>query len=190
MRYESPLHALKAYRLTRPQRPGSERNPNSLVGVPEGALAEPLSGAGATHSLRADVPLCRYDLLGTCNVRGCTQQHARSYLASVPALCSTQDAATAAATLERAALALVEAASAALAPAPLAELRLAMRLEVTFFNHGSFNVPRLAARRHTGMTREGQRIGRLMCYLTLRVASPPRLLLAVAALRRVPAHNR
>jgi hypothetical protein len=28
-----------------------------------------------------------------------------------------------------------------------------------------------------------------MCYLTLRVVSPPRLLLAVAALRRVPAYN-
>jgi hypothetical protein len=37
----------------------------------------------------------------------------------------------------------------------------------SYFNNSSFNVPRLAARRRTGMTREGQRICRLMCYLTL-----------------------
>ncbi|KAJ1623941.1 hypothetical protein T492DRAFT_912173 [Pavlovales sp. CCMP2436] len=130
MRYQSPLHALKTYRLTRPARTGAE--PHSfLVSVPAGAVAEPLSGAGATHTLRPEVPLCRYDLLGTCNVQGCTQEHSRSYLASVPALCDVQDAALAAATLERAALALVDAASSALAPAPLAELRLAMRLEVS-----------------------------------------------------------
>jgi hypothetical protein len=57
------------------------------------------------------------------------------------------------------------------------------------FNNNSFNVPRLAARRRTGMTREGQRICRRMCYLTLRVVSPPRPFLIVASLRRVPAHN-
>jgi hypothetical protein len=39
------------------------------------------------------------------------------------------------------------------------------------------------------MTLEGQRTGRRMRYLTPRVASPPRLLLVVASLRRVPAHN-
>jgi hypothetical protein len=51
-----------------------------------------------------------------------------------------------------------------------------------FFYNSSFNVRRLAARRRTGMTLEGQRIGRLICYLTLRIVSPPRPLLAVAAL--------
>jgi hypothetical protein len=61
--------------------------------------------------------------------------------------------------------------------------------KASFFNNSSFSVPRLAARWRTGMTWEGQRIGRLMYYLTLRVVSPPRLLLAVAALRRLPAHN-
>jgi hypothetical protein len=50
-----------------------------------------------------------------------------------------------------------------------------------FFNNSSVNVPRLAARRRTGMTWEGQRICRLMCYLTLRVVSPPRPLLVVSA---------
>ncbi|KAJ1639542.1 hypothetical protein T492DRAFT_86693 [Pavlovales sp. CCMP2436] len=89
MRYQSPLHALKTYRLTRPARTGAE--PHSfLVSVPAGAVAEPLSGAGATHTLRPEVPLCRYDLLGTCNVQGCTQQHSHSYLVSVPALCDVQ----------------------------------------------------------------------------------------------------
>jgi hypothetical protein len=39
------------------------------------------------------------------------------------------------------------------------------------------------------MTWEGQRIGRLMRYLTPRVVSPPRPLLAVAAIRRVPTYN-
>jgi hypothetical protein len=58
-----------------------------------------------------------------------------------------------------------------------------------FFDNSSFNVPRLAARRRTGMTREGQRIVRLMLYLTPRVVSPPRPYLVVASLRRVPAHN-
>jgi hypothetical protein len=57
------------------------------------------------------------------------------------------------------------------------------------FNNSSFNVPRLVARRRTGMTRAGQRICRLMCYLTLRVVSPPRPFLIVASLRRVPAQS-
>jgi hypothetical protein len=48
-----------------------------------------------------------------------------------------------------------------------------------FLNNSSFNVPRLAARRRTGMSREGQRIVRLMRYLTPRVVSPPRPLLVV-----------
>jgi hypothetical protein len=39
------------------------------------------------------------------------------------------------------------------------------------------------------MTREGQRIVRLMLYLTPRVVSPPLPYLVVASLRRVPAHN-
>ncbi|KAJ1639067.1 hypothetical protein T492DRAFT_138252 [Pavlovales sp. CCMP2436] len=42
------------------------------------------------------------------------------------------------------------------------------------FNNSFFNLPRLAARRRTGMTWEDQRIGHLMCYLTHRVVSPPR----------------
>ncbi|KAJ1641528.1 hypothetical protein T492DRAFT_897753 [Pavlovales sp. CCMP2436] len=54
-----------------------------------------------------------------------------------------------------------------------AELVVALRVPSGWrrevLNHCSFNVPRLAARRRTGMTWEGQRIGRLMCYLTLRV---------------------
>jgi hypothetical protein len=50
-------------------------------------------------------------------------------------------------------------------------------------DNSSFNVPRLAARRRTGMTREGQRIVRLMLYLTPRVVSPPRPYLVVASLR-------
>jgi hypothetical protein len=62
-------------------------------------------------------------------------------------------------------------------------------LAFLFIYNSSFNVPRLAARRRTGMTCEGQRIGRLMCYLTFRVVSPPRPFLVVAALRRVPAHT-
>jgi hypothetical protein len=45
------------------------------------------------------------------------------------------------------------------------------------------NVPRLAARRRTGMTWEGQRIGQLMCYINLRRVvcgsySPQRLVFA------------
>ncbi|KAJ1636155.1 hypothetical protein T492DRAFT_409645 [Pavlovales sp. CCMP2436] len=43
-------------------------------------------------------------------------------------------------------------------------------LVMVLFYNSSFNVPRLAVRRRTGMTWEDQRIDRLMCYLTPRVA--------------------
>ncbi|KAJ1633322.1 hypothetical protein T492DRAFT_548828 [Pavlovales sp. CCMP2436] len=56
-------------------------------------------------------------------------------------------------------------------PLPALSCLLAQHVCFTFFHNSSFNVPRLAARRRTGMTREGQRIGRLMCYPTLRVVS-------------------
>jgi hypothetical protein len=69
------------------------------------------------------------------------------------------------------------------------ELRTGGVVLTTFFNNSSFNVPRLAARRRTGMTWEGQRICRLMHYLTPRVVSPPRTLLVVESRRRVPAYN-
>ena len=65
--YESPLLALRSYRLSE--------------GYLDGATGRRLTDAHARARLHPTLPLCRFELHGECRAEDCTGQHRRDYLA-------------------------------------------------------------------------------------------------------------